>query len=219
MNALLQPPPPVFSTELEQSMPMWTDVQLAASMQRSLAHWDMRSDLWVFAYGSLIWKPEVRFVEERNAKIFGYHRSLCLWSTVNRGTPETPGLVLALDTGGSCQGVGLRVRAADVSGEFAALWRREMMRGSYRPLWLKAHTAQGSVHALAFVMNRHLPTYAGRLDDHRVIDVLLHARGRCGSTAEYVCKTVGALEARGLADERLAHYRALLHERSPLRYG
>lgn len=220
MNALAQPThPPVFACTLEQAMPLWTDAQLAASRARALAHWDRRADLWVFAYGSLIWKPELRFAEARNAKIFGYHRSLCLWSTVNRGTPQAPGLVLALDTGGCCQGVGLRVRAADIDTEFAALWKREMMRGSYRPMWLKAHTDNGSVNALAFVMNRHLPTYAGRLPDDRVVDVLMHAHGRCGSSADYVCNTVAALAARGLVDERLTRYRDLLARRSPLSYG
>ncbi len=220
MNARLKPPHPAgLDRAIDELMPMWSEAQLAASLSRVLAHWDGRSDLWVFAYGSLIWKPEVRYAEARNAKIFGFHRSLCLWSTVNRGTPQCPGLVLALDAGGSCQGVALRVRGDDVGSEFAALWRREMMRGSYRPMWLKTHTPSGAVHALAFVMNRHMPTYAGRLSDAHVVDVLTRAHGRCGSSAEYVCNTAAALEARGLDDERLSHYRDLLNARSLRRYG
>lgn len=200
------PPPQI----LEASLPLWSPAQLATSLGHSLAHWDGCTDLWVFAYGSLIWKPEMRVAETRNAKIFGFHRSLCLWSTVNRGTPDCPGLVLALDAGGSCQGVSFRIAAADVRSEFALLWKREMMRGSYRPMWLKTHTPGGAVHALAFVMNRHVPTYAGRLGDVQVIEVLTRACGRCGTSAEYVCRTVAALEERGLCDERLARYRNLL---------
>lgn len=213
MSALLKPlpaahPPPAHA--FADELPFWTDAQLAASLTQTLAVWDGQSDLWVFAYGSLIWKPEMLVAEARNAKIFGFHRSLCLWSTVNRGTPDCPGLVLALDVGGSCQGVAYRVGAAHVGSEFMRLWKREMMRGSYRPTWLKAHTPGGSIHALSFVMNRHLPTYAGRLADHAVVEVLTRACGRCGSSADYVCRTVAALEERGLADERLARYRDLL---------
>lgn len=191
-------------------MPAWTPTQLHSSLTRMLKGWDGLSDLWVFAYGSLIWKPEFEFAEARPAKIFGFHRSLCLWSIVNRGTPDCPGLVLALDSGGSCQGVAFRIRASTVIDQFAALWRREMVRGSYVPKWLRAHTTRGAHPAIAFVMNRHVPSYAGRLTDAQIIDVLARACGQCGTSADYVCKTIAALESHGLHDERLARYRHLL---------
>lgn len=71
-----------------------------ASIEQALRHWDGRSDLWVFGYGSLIWRPEFDHLEARRARIHGYHRALCLWSRINRGTPERPGLVFGLDLGG-----------------------------------------------------------------------------------------------------------------------
>lgn len=183
--------------------PLWSPQRLDASVERALHAWNGRDDLWVFAYGSLIWNPDLAVVETRRAKIFGLHRSLCLWSTVNRGTPDCPGLVLGLDAGGSCEGVAYRVAARDVRSEFRRLWHREMSRGSYAPTWLKTHTPHGAVHALAFVMLRDAPTYAGRLDDDAVLSVLAHSCGRYGTTAEYVRRTVDALHAHGLRDARL----------------
>jgi cation transport protein ChaC len=193
-----------------EHLPLWTEHQLDEHLCESLRDWDGRSDLWVFAYGSLIWKPEIASVETRHARIYGYHRSLCLWSTINRGTPARPGLVLALDAGGSCEGLAFRVEGARVRTEFCRLWKREMMRGSYLPTWVSTHTPQGRVNALAFVMDRRLPTYAGRLSDEQVIDAL-GASGLCGSSADYLASTVDALKAHGLADRQLARLRSL-HE-------
>ncbi len=229
--ALLEPTPAAFAAEpgclspepmdpctgtCVEHLPLWTQSQLDAHLEASLAPWDGQSDVWVFAYGSLIWKPEIESAETRRARIYGYHRSLCLWSTVNRGTPARPGLVLALDAGGSCEGLAFRVEASRVRGEFCRLWRREMMRGSYIPAWLPAHTRHGRVLALAFVMDRSLPTYAGRLDDGEILSALHHGRGACGSSAEYLSSTVDALQAHGVVDRRLARYR-FLFERSKAR--
>ncbi|CAN5250526.1 gamma-glutamylcyclotransferase [soil metagenome] len=198
-----------------EHLPLWTEQQLEAHLDESLEHWDGESDLWVFAYGSLIWKPEIDSAETRHARIYGYHRSLCLWSTVNRGTPAKPGLVLALDTGGSCEGLAFRVEATRVRSEFRRLWRREMMRGSYLPTWLGAHTPQGRVSALAFVMDRALPTYAGRLSDDAIVENLRHSSGLCGSSAQYLLSTVDALKSHGLADRRLTRYRHLYERSAP----
>lgn len=195
--------------DIEAVLPLWSDERLANDLDHALRDWNGRDDIWVFAYGSLIWKPDLTISETRRAKVYGLHRSLCLWSTVNRGTPQCPGLVLALDAGGSCEGLAYRVAADAVHAEFARLWRREMARGSYRPTWLKAHTSQGAIRALAFVMDRTRASYAGRLEDPHVLDVLRRACGRYGTTADYVRCTVRALRERELSDPRLERWLAL----------
>ena len=90
--------------------------------------------MWVYGYGSLIWRPDFAFEERRLATLHGHHRALCLWSRVNRGTPECPGLVFGLDRGGSCRGVAYRLAGDQVPDYFPALWDREMSTGAYLPL-------------------------------------------------------------------------------------
>ena len=91
----------------------WSDAQLHRSLSHTLSQ-APRGDVWIFAYGSLIWNPIFPFAEKRVARIYGLHRSFCLWSRVGRGTRENPGLVLGLDDGGSCSGLALRDRKSVV---------------------------------------------------------------------------------------------------------
>lgn len=123
-------PPPISSfREL-------TDAERSASLQNSMQHWKRGDDVWVFGYGSLIWRPDFEFAEQRDALLHGYHRALCLWSRINRGTPQRPGLVFGLDRGGSCRGVTFRIPSSRVPATMEALWRREMPSGAYIPKWL-----------------------------------------------------------------------------------
>lgn len=188
-----------------------TEAELSASLQACLAQWNRRTPLWVFAYGSLIWRPEMSFDQRLPARVRGYHRRLCLWSRVNRGTPDCPGLVAGLDRGGSCSGVVYRVRGNAVAVEFERLWQREMFMGSYHPRWLACRLDTGtSVSALAFVVRRDAPNYAGRLSEAEISEVF--ARGSCGmfgTSLEYLVNTVRALREHGIADphlERLARH-------------
>ncbi len=167
-------------------------------------------DVWVFAYGSLIWKPDIPVAEHRTARVAGYHRGLYLWSRRYRGTQEYPGLVLALDRGGACTGLVLRVAAQDVATSFAALWEREMATGSYEPTWVSAHTTQGVVRALAFVVRRDGPGYSGKLQEHEVLHALHTGRGVLGTAREYLENTVASLEQHGFHDARLHRYVRLL---------
>lgn len=186
-----------------------TPEELSRSLDTALAGWNGKTDLWLFAYGSLIWNPGVPVEESQHGRVFGYHRGLYLWSRVNRGTPEQPGLVLALDRGGSCPGVALRLDAAQVRTHLASLWHREMAMGSYRPAWLQCVLADGrSVPALAFVMRRDVASYAGRLPDPIVREVFRRAQGRYGTTHDYVARTVKALREAGMPDPALE---AVLH--------
>lgn len=190
-----------------------TDAQREASMWQALAHWQGDDDLWVYAYGSLIWNPEFDFVEQRASILRGHHRSLCLWSRVNRGTPQTPGLVFGLDRGGSCRGMSFRIRARDVPDTFKALWRREMATGAYHPRWLRCATEAGHVKALAFVMDRDNPGYVRDLSEDHAVEIVCRASGRYGPCIDYVVQTHQALEAAGIRDGRLARLAQRLQER------
>ena len=181
-----------------------SDAELEQSLRQTMKDWDGESDLWLFGYGSLIWNPGMPAAETVRARVRGYHRGLYLWSRVNRGTPEQPGLVLALDRGGSCTGMAFRLAAAGADPHLVALWRREMPMGSYRPAWLPCWLADGRrVQALAFVMRRDVPTYTGKLSDDVVKAVLSCAEGRYGTTLDYVSRTVTALRECGMPDRAL----------------
>jgi glutathione-specific gamma-glutamylcyclotransferase len=181
-----------------------TDEELRASLESTLSDWDRKSDLWLFGYGSLIWNPGLPTVEAARSKVHGYHRGLYLWSRVNRGTPEQPGLVLALDRGGSCSGMAFRLAADGAQTHLEVLWRREMAMNSYRVAWLPCTLVDGRrVAALAFVMRREAPTYTGKLRDPVVRHVFGCATGRYGTTLDYVSRTVAALRECGMPDRAL----------------
>lgn len=185
--------------------------ELAQSLQAVLAHWDRKSPVWVFGYGSLIWNPDLNFDRRFAARVHGYHRRLCLWSRINRGTLECPGLVAGLDRGGSCAGIVYRVRRRSLRAEFERLWEREMLMGSYTPLWLNCRLPdQSMVPALAFVVRRDAPNYAGRLSESEILDVFeKRSCGRFGTSLDYLVNCVRGLREHGLRDphfERLARH-------------
>ncbi|MGJ8521434.1 Glutathione-specific gamma-glutamylcyclotransferase [Carnimonas sp. R-84981] len=180
-----------------------SDEQLEASIAETLAR-RKEKDIWLFAYGSLIWKPEGPSAERANARISGYHRGLNLWSRIHRGTPERPGLVLGLDQGGSCQGVVHRLPEHNLDQHLKALWQREMPDDSYRPEWLECRLADGrNIEALAFVLESERPNYAGTQPDSVVRQVIRQARGRCGSSRDYLRNTLSALRAQAMPDHAL----------------
>jgi len=179
---------------------------------RTLREWQAQGgDLWLFAYGSLIWKTDFEVAERRMARVHGHHRALQMWSRVNRGTPERPGLVLALLGGGSCRGMALRVGAAQVPGMFPELWAREMPNPIYEPKWLRCHTGQGPVKALAFTLSRRSPNFTGPLSDARYREIFAHSSGRYGSTLDYARLTCEHLRAIGIRDAELERVVALAH--------
>lgn len=174
-----------------------------ASIKQHLQHWDGHSDLWVFGYGSLIWRPEFDHLEARRARIHGYHRALCLWSRINRGTPEQPGLVFGLDLGGSCEGTVYRIAAARAYDILLPLWQREMPSASYVPRWLNCQTAAGPVSGLVFTMDRRDEGYVTGLSVDEIVAIVRQGHGRYGPCTEYVLQTADALEAVDITDHRL----------------
>jgi len=174
-------------------------------LAHTLATWRQAGggDLWLFAYGSLIWKADFPVVERRPARVHGHHRALKMWSRVNRGTPERPGLVFALLPGGSCQGMVLRVPGSAVEEVLPRLWEREMPHPVYDPRWLRCHTTAGVVSGLAFTLSRHSPQFTGELTAEQLRQIFTHARGRYGSTFDYAHQTLRELRALGIRDVSL----------------
>ena len=180
----------------------WTDAQLEASMDRTLRD-APPGDVWIFAYGSLIWNPLFPVAEERVARVHGVHRSFCIWSRLGRGSPDRPGLVLGLDRGGNCRGVALRLEERHLHEELTLLWRREMVTGAYRPTWMRARTDDGIVDAIAFVADRDAASYAGHLTEAEVVAVLRTGSGFLGTCSDYLAQTTAGLAARGIRDDGL----------------
>ena len=188
-----------------------TDDEREASLLDTLADWNRDDPVWVFGYGSLIWRPEFEFDAKARGLVYGYHRSLCLWSQVYRGTPEKPGLVLGLEPGGSVHGVAFRIPAAIAHRELRALWARELVTGSYLPRWLEVRLGSDGaerrirrVKAIGFVMNRTAEGYAGEVDRSLLLDTVCSASGRNGTCAEYVLSTVQSLAEYDIHDRHLA---------------
>jgi cation transport protein ChaC len=190
-----------------------SDAEIEASLADALALRPKDGDVWVFGYGSLIWNPAFDFVEQRVALVHGWHRRFCLWLRGGRATPETPGLMLALDRGGSCRGVAFRIEAAKVEEELLILWRREMLSGSYEARWLDAQAATGPIKVVTFVANRQNSRFTNLLSDDEVAERIAVARGPLGSCAEYLLNTVEHLDALGFRDQSLERIKALVEKR------
>jgi glutathione-specific gamma-glutamylcyclotransferase len=174
-------------------------------LSEALAQWKRQGgDLWVFGYASLIWRPEFEFTERRAARVYGWHRALEMWSRINRGTPECPGLVFALLRGGSCQGVVFRIAADQAEQALQDLWLREMPTGVYDPRWLSCATAQGTVSALAFTLSHSSPSYCGQLSPKQYRSIFAESCGRYGTTLDYAQRTYESLLAEGIDDHALS---------------
>jgi cation transport protein ChaC len=180
-----------------------SESQLQASILETLKRQKLDSDVWLFAYGSLIWNPIFHFVEHRVGTIYGWHRRFCLWTPLGRGTPDNPGLVLGLDRGGSCRGIVYRIAAANVLSELLLVWRREMVVGSYIPRWVKVFNSEQEVEAIAFTVNRQHSSYAGNIPLETTVDSIATAAGELGSSADYLSQTVDGLISAGIKDKQL----------------
>jgi cation transport protein ChaC len=165
-----------------------------------------REDLWVFGYGSLIWRPGFDFVERVPARVIGLHRCLCVYSFVHRGTPERPGLVLGLDRGGACRGVAFRAAAKDRAATLTYLRAREQVTSVYletvRTVWL-AGKPERAVRAVCYVVDRRHPQYAGRLTLEQQLHYVRQGHGSSGANRDYVLEAVASLEALGVRDREL----------------
>ena len=161
-------------------------------------------DLWVFGYGSLMWRPGFAYASRCRATLRGWRRSLCIYSHVYRGTPEKPGLVLGLDRGGACAGVAFRVAAGLREATIRYLREREQATSVYLERIVPVTLASGErVHALTYVADRLHEQYAGRLDRESMLAIVRAGRGQSGDNAAYVTETQDHLGEIGVRDGEL----------------
>jgi len=171
-------------------------------------------DLWVFAYGSLMWRPGFSYLERVSARLYGAHRALCVLSHVHRGTPERPGLVLGLDRGGTCRGIAYRTPAKHRDATVAYLRGREQVTAVYRETVrtvLLDGDAGRQIQGLCFMVDRSHPQYAGELDLASQLHYVRQGHGRSGANRDYVLATVKELEALGFRDRDLHLLAERLH--------
>lgn len=161
-------------------------------------------DLWVFGYGSLIWRPGFDYAEKAPALLRGAHRRLCVYSQVHRGTPEAPGLVLGLDRGGACRGMAFRVTAHKRQETIAYLREREQATMVYkeavRPVLLNDRR---SVLALCYIVDRTHDQYAANISRDDILELVRRSHGRSGPNRDYVANTALALKDLGIHDPLL----------------
>ena len=158
---------------------------------------------WLFAYGSLMWQPNFRYQERRQALLDGYHRALCVYSWVYRGTEMNPGLVFGLDRGGITKGIAYRIRAIDAKAVYEAVHVREMVTAVYRPAWVRCGlpgTGRAPVTALTYVADTAHRQYAGRLSDAVALDLVQTGAGCAGPCTDYIESTADHLRALGIRD-------------------
>jgi cation transport protein ChaC len=193
-----------------------SDADHQAAIRALFAAGMASSEVWLFAFGSLIWNPACEFVEQRVGLVHGWHRSFCLgWDIWFRGGDEQPGLMLSLDRGGQCHGVAYRLPPDAVEANLLRLFRREMLvrPSAHVPRWVTVRTPDGPLRAIAFTINRGSGRYVGGLTAEAVADALAVAVGPWGSMAEYLQSTVTHLEALGLRDRYLWRLQELVAER------
>ena len=195
-----------------RAMPLTPVRDSSAMLDQVRQQWGGQSDLWVFGYASLIWRPAFDAAEHRPAVVRGWHRAFKMRSRVNRGSPEQPGLVYALVSGGMCRGMVFRIPRQQAVDELPRLWHREMPNGVYDPRWLRCQTAAGEVVALGFTLSRRSPNFTGRLDDSELLHILRHAQGRYGSTLDYLVRTAEALRQHRMCDRESERLVALAQQ-------
>ena len=186
-----------------------------ASLKEALDKYAPGDEAWVFAYGSLMWNPAIEFAEQSACEVKGWRRSFCFWVPLGRGTPELPGLMLALERGGSCEGIAYRLAPDQVRSELAILWNREMLAGVYQPRWVPAKLRDGRVvKAVTFEVDPAHCQYCGDLPIERAAHHIAFAEGRRGACRDYLANTAAHARALGIHDpyieemlERVAHLR------------
>ena len=180
----------------------WSDEQIEASRRATLDGLDLHQGLWVFGYGSLMWDPGVHFAEIRLATLGGQRRRFNFRTALARGTVEQPALMLSLEPGpGDCRGLAIHLAAELAEAELTLLWRREMIRGAYRPQMLPVATPQGDIAALVFTSNPRHPEYVGELPIDDTAAIIARACGVMGSNRAYLEQMAHQLQMLGIHDD------------------
>lgn len=175
--------------------------QREASLKEALASIPPDQDVWVFAYGSLMWNPAIEFTDSQACTVDGWRRSFCFWMPMGRGTPELPGLMLALEQGGTCEGIAYRLSPEQVRSELGLLWNREMLAGVYQPAWVPTKLRDGrTVTAVTFAIDTSHCQYCGDLSMERTAHHIAYAEGRRGACRDYLANTAAHARALDIHD-------------------
>lgn len=203
MDGMRQDPPAGAAEGLGDPREVWDGATLGAG------------PVWVFAYGSLIWNPGFEPAERRLATLRDFQRSFSMRSIHHRGSETRPGLVLALDfeEGAACRGVALRLPEGEEPEALRVLRERELVSSAYVERAVRLETEAGPIGALAFVMSRDHPQYAGGLPLDVQAGIIAAAHGGRGPNDEYLFATVEALAALGIRDEELERLAELVRAR------
>ena len=194
---------------LDRSSPEYRE----QTQKKAISHFDPSEDIWLFAYGSLLWNPTIAYEEIRLGHLFGFHRRFCLQTLLGRGTPECPGLMLALDYGGSCKGLAYRISRKLAENELKIIWNREMVSNSYVAKVVRLKTETGPLKAITFAINRENKRYSGKLAINKIADVVAISKGPMGSCIDYLFQTIDKLTEHGLTDSHLDKLARLVQER------
>jgi glutathione-specific gamma-glutamylcyclotransferase len=198
LQALRRNPPP--------GVCLRSDEELEQTLDEALSGHPPGEDLHVFGYGSLMWNPALHIAESRLALVQGWHRRFCIRTLMARGSVEKPGAMLALDRGGACVGLLLRISAPQVRDELRLLWRREMLAGSYDARWVSAQARGHRLRALSFVARVDHERYIGGWPDEAIAALIRSGEGVLGNTRSYfelTLQTLARLRIRDRGLERL----------------
>lgn len=190
---------------------LMTDEDRALSMEKALAQAPSLDEVWIFAYGSLIWNPAIHYADREKVIVEGFHRSFCFWTVLGRGCEDNPGLMMGLEPGGGSNGLAYRIDAADLDVELDILFRRELMSYVYEPTWVDATLAddpQQSMKVLAFVVDPQHERFCGELDDDTLVRHIATARGPLGRNCDYLFQLTEHLTDLGFQDESLLELEA-----------
>ncbi|WP_260858789.1 gamma-glutamylcyclotransferase [Paraburkholderia sp. BCC1885] len=190
--------------DLFESLPAnlrWSSEQIERSLQQTLRVRPVGSDIWLFGYGSLIWNPLINYTQTSRATLPGFSRSFCIETVAGRATPAAPGRMLALEPGGTTQGIVFRLADAMHEHELRLVWYREMPTGAYIPMWQPVRLDNDqSIMALVFIANPDHPQHRIDTSVATVASAILGASGPLGSNSEYVLKLDTALRLHALQD-------------------
>ena len=189
-----------------------SDEERQNSLKEMFNYQDITKDVWLFGYGSLIWTPANNYSERCPMVVSGYHRKFCLETHMGRGSKDAPGLMLGLDVGGSCRGMGYRLSPDEAFRELEIIWKREMVTSSYVPRWLSASTGGEKVKAIGFVVNRKTDRYVGSIEDAEAAQYISQGSGFLGTCLEYLNNTASHLKQNGMPDKYLNRLQAMVNQ-------
>lgn len=169
-------------------MSAYPKAQILAALDSYLAEFPLPKELWIFAYGSLMWNPEMQVIEIQQGKVLNLQRGFNSLSTVHRGTQECPGLVLSLRDGGYCEGLVFRIAQDSKQQDFKNLWLREMVTLFYRPQVCQVITPSGMLNAITFVADQQHEQYVD-FDAAQCASMIGQAHGGRGSNMDYFNNT------------------------------